>query len=145
MVTDGLGMSKGTKWPEAAWEVTRCISSPINQEIRMRTVRRMAVRMSVMQPYKEAMRDLEPAMEDMNLDVVLEAFEMGYDRDDERYLCQAEAEEIIHPLLGKAYIVGDAPVSVHADAYPDVEAVQTCEAMWCYSAHVVRTVILSHD
>jgi hypothetical protein len=117
-VTDGLGMSKGTKWPEAAWEVTRLISSPINQGIRMRTVvGRVAVRMSVMQPYKEAMRELEPATEHRNLDVVLEAFEMGHDRDDEHHLCQAQAEEIIHPLLVKAYIVGDSPVSVHADAW----------------------------
>ena len=129
MVTDGYGMSSGTQWPEAAWEVMHYISGPINQEIRMRTVGRMAVRMSTMQHYKEAMLDLEPDMEDMNLDVVLEAFEMGYGRDDERYLCQSEAEEIIHPLLEKVYIVGDAPVSVFADACPDVEAVQTCEAI----------------
>ena len=129
MVTDGYGMWRHTKWPDAAWEVMRYLSGPINQEIRMRNVGRMAVRMSVMQKYKEAMIAIEPGMADQNLDVVLEAFEMGYGTDDERFFCQAEAEEIINPLLEKVYIVGDAPVSVLADACPQVEAVQTCEAI----------------
>jgi ABC-type glycerol-3-phosphate transport system substrate-binding protein len=128
MVTDGYGQWSNSKWPDAAWEVMRYLAGPINQEIRMRTVGRMAVRMSAMQHYKEAMLDLEPAMESMNLDVVLEAFEMGYGTDDERFFCQAEAEEIINPLLEKIFIIGDTPVSVLADACPDVEAVQTCEA-----------------
>jgi multiple sugar transport system substrate-binding protein len=129
LVTDGYGMSSGTKWPEAAWEVMSYLAGPINQEIRMRTVGRMAVRMSTMQHYVEAMLDLEPAMEDMNLDVVLEAFEMAYGTDDQRFLCQSEAEEIINPLLEKVYIIGDTPVTALADACPDVEAVQTCEAI----------------
>jgi ABC-type glycerol-3-phosphate transport system substrate-binding protein len=129
MVTDGYGMWSNSKWPDAAWEVMRYLSGPINQEIRMRNVGRMAVRMSVMEKYKEAMLDMEPSMADMNLDVVPEAFEMGYGRDDERFLCQAEAEEIINPLLEKVFIIGDTPVSVLADACPDVEAVQTCEAI----------------
>jgi hypothetical protein len=85
--------------------------------------------MSTMQHYVEAMLDLEPAMEDMNLDVVLEAFEMAYGTDDQRFLCQSEAEEIINPLLEKVYIIGDTPVTALADACPDVEAVQTCEAI----------------
>jgi ABC-type glycerol-3-phosphate transport system substrate-binding protein len=129
LVTDGYGMSSGTRWPDAAWEVMSYLAGPINQEIRMRTVGRMAVRMSTMQHYKEAMIDLEPSMADMNLDVVLEGFEMGYGTDDQRFLCQAEAEEIINPLLERVYIIGDTPVSVLADACPEVEAVQTCEAM----------------
>jgi len=129
LVTDGYGMWSGGKWPDAAWEVMRYLSGPINQEIRMRNVGRMAVRMSSNQYYKEAMIDIEPSMADMNLDVVLEAFEMAYGTDDERFLCQAEAEEVINPLLEKVYIIGDTPVSVLADACPDVEAVQTCEAM----------------
>jgi len=77
MVTDGYGMWSGTKWLDAAWEVMQYLSGPTNQEIRMRNVGRMAVRMSVMQHYKEAMIEIEPSMADMNLDVVLEAFEMG--------------------------------------------------------------------
>jgi ABC-type glycerol-3-phosphate transport system substrate-binding protein len=128
LVTDGYGMSAGTQWPEAAWEVMHYLSGPINQEIRMRTVGRMAVRMSTMQHYEEAMLDLEPSMADMNLPVVIEAFEMAYGTDDQRFLCQAEAEEVINPLLEKVFIIGDTPVSELADACPDVEAVQTCEA-----------------
>jgi ABC-type glycerol-3-phosphate transport system substrate-binding protein len=128
-VTDGYGMWSGGKWLDATWEVMRYLAGPVNQEIRMRNVGRMAVRMSVMEHYKEAMIDIEPSMADMSLDVVLEAFEMGYGRDDERFFCQAEAEEIINPLLEKVYIIGDTPVSVLADACADVEAVQTCEAI----------------
>jgi len=129
LVTDGYGQWSRGKWPEASWEVMRWLSGPVNQEIRMRTVGRMAVRMSTMQHYEEAMIDLEPSMADMNLPVVLEAFEMGYGTDDERFFCQAEAEEVINPALEKVFIIGDTPVSALADACADVEAVQTCEAM----------------
>lgn len=82
----------------------------------------MAVRMSTMQKYKEAMIDLEPSMANMNVDVVLEAFEMAYGTDDERFFCQAEAEEIINPLLKKVFIIGDSQVTILADACPEVEA-----------------------
>jgi len=129
MVTDGFGQWSGSQFPDATWEVMRYLSGPIFQEIRMRNVGRMAVRMSSMEHYKEAMIELEPAMADTNLDVVSEAFAMGYGRDDERFLCQAEAEEIINPLLEKIFIVGDSPVSILADASSQVEAAQTCEAI----------------
>ena len=129
MVTDGYGMWSRSKWPDAAWEVMRYLSGPVNQEIRMRNVGRMAVRMSSMAHYKGAMIDIEPSMADMSLDVVLEAFEMACGKDDERFLCEAEAEEVINPLLEKVYIIGDTPVSVLADACPAVEASQTCEPM----------------
>ena len=65
-----------------------------------------------------------------NLHIPLEAFEMGYGKDDERFFCQAEAEEIINPLLEKLYMIegGDSP-SILADACAEVEAAQTCEAI----------------
>jgi ABC-type glycerol-3-phosphate transport system substrate-binding protein len=128
-VTDGYGAWKLTKFPEATWEVMEYLAGPVNQEIRMRTVGRMPVRTSVMRAYKEAMIAKEPSMATMNLDVVPEAFAMGYGRDDERFLCQAEAEEIINPILEKIFIIGDTPVTAAADACPQVEAVQTCEVM----------------
>jgi ABC-type glycerol-3-phosphate transport system substrate-binding protein len=128
MVTDGFGMWSGTKWPDAAWEVDYFLAGPVFQEIRMRHVGRMACRMSSMQHYEEAMVNIEPSMADMNLPVVNEAFAMGYGRDDERFFCQSEAEEIINPLLEKVFIIGDTPVSVLADACAEVEASQTCEA-----------------
>lgn len=129
LVTDGYGMWSHSKYLDAAWEVMQYLSGPVNQEIRMRGVGRAAVRMSTMKYYKEAMIEMEPSMVDMNLDVVLEAFEMAYGTDDERFLCQAEAEEIINPALEKVFIIGDTPVSLLADICPEVEAVQTCEAM----------------
>jgi hypothetical protein len=128
LVTDGFGMWSGTKWPDAAWECMQFLSGPVYQEMRMRSSGRIAVRMSTMAHYKEAWaEELGPLMEDYNLDTVLEGLEMAYGRDDERYVCQAEAEEIINPLLEMIYVVGDTPVSVLADACPDIEAVQTCD------------------
>jgi hypothetical protein len=127
MVTDGFGMWSGTKWPDAAWEVDKFLAEPTFQEIRMRASGGMAVRMSAMVYYEEAMVNLEPSCADMSLYKVMEAFEMGYGRDDERYFCQSEAEEIINPLLEKIFIVGGTPVSVLADACPEINASQTCE------------------
>jgi ABC-type glycerol-3-phosphate transport system substrate-binding protein len=128
-VTDGYGMWKNTKFPDAAWEVMMYLAGPINQEIRMRTCLQEPVRYSTLKMYKEAVASLVPSMAKMSLDTVAEAFEMGYGHDDERYLCQAEAEEVINPLLEKVYVVGDTPVSVLADGCPQVEAAQTCEKL----------------
>jgi multiple sugar transport system substrate-binding protein len=128
LVTDGFGMWSGTKWPDAAWECMQFLSGPVYQEMRMRATCRIAVRMSAMAHYKEAWADkVGGLMENYNLDTVIEALEMGYGRDDERFVCQAEAEEIINPLLEAVFVVGDTPVSVFADACADVDAVQTCD------------------
>jgi multiple sugar transport system substrate-binding protein len=129
MVTDGFGMWSGTKWPDAAWEVDYFLAGPVFQEIRLRHTGRMSCRMSSQQYFEEAIVALEPSMADLNIHVVNEAFEMGYGRDDERFFCQSEAEEIINPLLEKIYIIGDTPVSVLADVCADVEAVQDCAVM----------------
>jgi hypothetical protein len=69
-----------------------------------------------------------------NLDVPEEAFEMGYGRDDERFLCQAEAEEIINPALEKVFVVADSPVSLLADIVPQVNAAQECNLAAEYRA-----------
>jgi ABC-type glycerol-3-phosphate transport system substrate-binding protein len=129
MVTDGFGMWKFTKWPDAAWECMRFLSGSVYQELRMRAGGALPVLMSTAQLWAEAVRELNPAADRTSLHVPLEAFEMGYGRDDERFLCQSEAEEIINPLLEKIYIVGDTPVSVLADACAEVEASQDCAVM----------------
>jgi hypothetical protein len=128
MVTDGFGMWKFTKWPDAAWEVDKFLGGPIYQELRLRGNGRIVCRMSAMAHYKEAWADIVgPLMEDYNLDVVMEGLEMGYGRDDERFICQSEAEEVINPLLERVFVVGNSPVSIFADACPEIEAAMECD------------------
>jgi len=127
LVTDGEGLWSGTKWPDAAWEVMKFLSGPVLQELWCRAGGVLPVRMSVVRKWPDIMVETVPNSEGANLNVPIDAFEMGYGRDDERFQCQAEAEEIINPLLEKVFVVGDAPVSVLADACPQVEAAQTCE------------------
>jgi hypothetical protein len=105
----------------------RLLSGPVFQEVWMRTGGRIAVRMSTMQRHKEAWLELvgTPA-EDHDLDGVLETLEVADERDDERYVCQSEAEEIIGPILERVYIRDDTTVSVLADTYPHVQAAQEC-------------------
>jgi hypothetical protein len=105
------------------------LSGPINQEIRQRVTGRMATRTSVVEKWPQQVVEMDARMEGRSLQVVLEGFEMGYGRDDERFFCQAEAEEVINPLLEKVFVIGDTPVAAFADACPQVEAVQTCEAI----------------
>jgi multiple sugar transport system substrate-binding protein len=129
LVTDGYGMWSGGQFQDAAWEVMKWLSDKVNQDIRQRVTGQTATRMSVVARWPEQVIELDPEMEVMNLHIPLEAFEMGYGKDDERYFCQAEAEEVINPLLEKVYTVGDSPVSILADACSQVEAAQTCEAI----------------
>jgi len=112
---------------EAAEKSAARFSELRDDEVHQVTTGQMAARMSVVEKWPEQIVELDPNMEGWNLDVVLEAFEMGYGRDDEHFFCQAE--EIINPLLEKAFIVDNAPVSILADACLEVEAVQTCEAI----------------
>jgi multiple sugar transport system substrate-binding protein len=126
LVSDGEGMWAGTRWPEAAWEVDKYLAEPKAQEHWCRAGGVLPVRMSVVRKWPEIMVEGAPWSEGMNLHVPEEAFEMGYGRDDERFLCQAEAEEYINPLLEKVMVVGTAPVSVLADVCADVESVQQC-------------------
>jgi len=129
LVTDGYGLWSGSHYPDAAWEVMKYVSDDINQEIRQRITGQFSTRLAVVRKWPQQVVELTPCMEGMNLDVGVEALEMGYGTDDERFFCQAEAEEIINPLLEKVYVVGDAPVSILADACPQVEAAMTCEAI----------------
>jgi ABC-type glycerol-3-phosphate transport system substrate-binding protein len=130
LVTDGYGMWAGGQFQDAAWEVMKYLSDNINQDIRQRVTGQTATRMSVVAKWPEQVVEIDPGMAATNLHIPLEAFEMGYGKDDERFFCQAEAEEVLNPLLEKVYIVdGGAPVSILADACPQVEAVQTCEAI----------------
>ena len=86
--------------------------------------------MNVVAKWPEEVVEIDPGMAETNLHIPLEAFEMGYGKDDERYFCQAEAEEILNPLLELLFMIegGDDP-QILADACPAVEAAQTCEAI----------------
>jgi ABC-type glycerol-3-phosphate transport system substrate-binding protein len=130
LVTDGYGMWSGGQYQDAAWEVMKYLSGPINQDIRQSVTGQTATRMSVVAKWPDEVVELDAAMANTNLHIPEEAFAMGYGKDDERFFCQAEAEEIINPLLEKVFLVEDgAPVSILADACPQVEAAQTCEAI----------------
>jgi ABC-type glycerol-3-phosphate transport system substrate-binding protein len=129
LVTDGYGLWLGSRSQDAAWEVMRYLAGPINQDIRQAVTGQTATLMSVVAKWPEQVVELDAKMADTNLHIPLEAFEMGYGKDDERFFCQAEAEEILNPLLQKVYMIGDSPVSILADACPEVEAAQTCEAI----------------
>jgi ABC-type glycerol-3-phosphate transport system substrate-binding protein len=129
LVTDGYGMWSGGQFQDAAWEVMKYLSDDINQDIRQRVTGQTATRTAVVARWPEQVSELVPTMADMNLQVVLDAYEMAYGTDDERFFCQSEAEEIINPLLEKVYIIGDSPASILGDACAEVEAAQTCEAI----------------
>ena len=129
LVSDGEGLWSGTKWPDAAWEVMKFLSGPTLQELWCRAGGVLPVRMSVVEKWPEIMVEFEPSCEYANLYIPLEAFEMGYGRDDERFACQAEAEEYINPALEKVFVTGGTPTSYLADICPQVEAAQECEVL----------------
>ncbi len=124
ITTDGWMVWRETKYPDAAWEFMKWITGPIHQKIQTETFGLIPANRKIAYEWPKILRGMFPRLEKVNMEVVPQALDMGYATDDERFLMQFEAEEIINPLLEKVYITGGTPVSVLADACAKVEAAQ---------------------
>jgi hypothetical protein len=84
--------------------------------------------LSVQEDYKKILRQQWPSLEKVDLDVALEAQRMGYPRDDERFVEQVKAIDIIQPALDAVLRDGTQPVSVFQEVCRQVTATQPRKA-----------------
>ena len=119
-------MYRGTKYPDAAWEFTKYLVGEEFALMRTREQNSVPSNAKVIPQWSQILRDVYPKFEGVNLEVVEEAMAMGYAQDEERMLCHFDFEMAARPLFQKVFDLGDGPVSLLADAVPEIEAKQTC-------------------
>ncbi|MGH2350262.1 MAG: extracellular solute-binding protein, partial [Chloroflexota bacterium] len=122
--TDGWGMWKGTKNKQATWEVLWYLAGPAFQRTNVVYSGQMPVRFSVQEDYKRILRQQWPTLEQVDLDVALEAQKLGYPRDNENFTDQQRAMELIDPALDRVFDEGTEPVRVFVDLCQQVSANQ---------------------
>ena len=129
--TNGYAIYKGAEERDAlepTWRVMQFLVSPDFQRAMLAAESRTIVpaRLSAVPDFIDSLRGQAPALENVNLEVILDALQEGYPKaiDPETFKNHAAAAEIINPALEKIYIVGDAPVSLLADLTADINATQ---------------------
>jgi multiple sugar transport system substrate-binding protein len=122
--TDGWGMWHGSRNKAAAWEVMWYLAGPTYQRINVIYQGQMPVRMSVQEDYKQILRQQWPSLQEVDLDVAIEAQRMGYPRDNENFADQQKAAELIEPALVRVFHDGTEPVRTFIDLCQQVTATQ---------------------
>jgi hypothetical protein len=100
------------------------MASPAFQQIQAQYQSQLPVRLSVQEEYKRILRQQWPTLEKVDLDVALEAQKLGYPRDNENFVDQQKAAELIDPALKQVLVDGTAPVTLLQDVCRQVDATQ---------------------
>lgn len=116
---------RGSK--DAAWTLMRFLAGPEYQRMMLQAKSRAIVpaRKSVMPEYVKTMRNQEPRLDGVRLELVQEAIDMGYHHasEPESFQNQPAALDALRPFLGQIFDQGQ-PVSVLREAARAVEQSQ---------------------
>jgi multiple sugar transport system substrate-binding protein len=119
---DGWAIWEGTKHPDAAWEFMTVLAGKDFQMLISEAWGGIPNRLSLLPGWKDQVLKGFPMLENVNLNVVLEALEEGYPLNSEQFKKQAESEVLIEAALQKVFVVGDTPVSHFIDVAKEVTA-----------------------
>jgi multiple sugar transport system substrate-binding protein len=122
--TDGFLIWKGTKHPDAAWELLKFLSGRQYQEDQVKRTGLLPVRFSVLEQWESINTNAAPELKDVGLRWAVEALEEGYPGARRTFKNQNAAAELINPALEKVYMVGDTPVSYLGDLDAQIPATQ---------------------
>jgi ABC-type glycerol-3-phosphate transport system substrate-binding protein len=120
---DGWAIWEGTENPDAAWEFMTVLTGKEFQMLISEAWGGIPNRLSLLPGWKSQVLKGFPMLENVNLDVVLEALEEGYPLNSEQFKKQAESGVLIEAALQKVFVVGDTPVSHFIDVAKEVTAV----------------------
>jgi multiple sugar transport system substrate-binding protein len=118
--TDGFVMWKGSKAPDASWELMKFLAGPDYQINQVNSTGLLPIRTSVLDKWKEICLQKFPELADVNLDVGPQAMKMGYPGNRVLFKKDAEARQLVVPALEKVYIVGGTPVTYFKDVAKQV-------------------------
>jgi len=109
--TDGYAIWKQTPHSDEAWTLMQYLSGEDYQLTRVETTGRIPVRTSVLAKWKDICIKQHPDLEQVNLDIALQAMQMGYPGNRNWYKNNTAAQELIVPALQKVFDVGQTPVT----------------------------------
>ncbi len=121
---DGYAIWKGTKSPDAAWELVKYLSSKEYQLYLTQTTGYLPSRYSALDDWKKICVDKYPELAEANLDVGRQAMEQGYPSNAPLFKKDGEAQAILTPALEKLFVVGSTPVTYMKDIAQQVTTKQ---------------------
>jgi ABC-type glycerol-3-phosphate transport system substrate-binding protein len=124
LTTDGYMVWRETPNPEATWELMKWITGADWQGMRLEVTGQIPGYRPLVYEYPRLVRERWPRLDEVNMEVIPEALDMGYGSDDERFLKHMEAREILEPAGEQVFVVGEAPVSRLGEICSEIEAVQ---------------------
>jgi len=120
--TDGFAIWKGTKNPDAAWELVKYLSGTEFQLYLTQITGYFPSRTSATAGWKKALTDKYPELADANLDVIPQSLNQGYPSERTLFKKDAEYRQIVTPALQKVFLTGGAPASSFKDVAAQVTA-----------------------
>jgi hypothetical protein len=84
----------------------------------------MPARKSILKEWPAILREKWPVLEPVNLEICVEAFDMGYLSPSEQFRYQADAEPIITAALERIWQTGDAGVEILDEVCQEVNKSQ---------------------
>ena len=109
--TDGTALWKGSKHRDEAWELMKWVAGPEYQLAIVKATGRVPVRHSVLEKWVDIAVQTRPHLKNANLNVAIEAMQMGYPGGREFFKDNNAAQEIIVPALEKLFVTGGTPVT----------------------------------
>jgi multiple sugar transport system substrate-binding protein len=123
--TDGFGIYKGTRFPQASWELMKFL---ISREYGLAMARAnflQPARASLVQDWVELVRQEFPEKsQDMDIAVFAEGHVQGYSVVAEIFPNMVEAKQLIYTAWDQIFLLGEQPVDIMVDISRQVEELQ---------------------
>jgi len=108
----------------ASWKFMRFLNSPFFQRLMVYQDGVVPARWSINKEWPGILRQQWPELEPVTLEVVTDAFEMGYLTPSEQFRYQADAQPIVQAALERIWQVGDAGVEILDEVCAEVNRAQ---------------------
>jgi multiple sugar transport system substrate-binding protein len=123
--TDGFAIYAGTKYPEAAWELVKFLTSPDYGRAMAQAHFLQPARASLVNEWAGFVREQYPAKsQDMDLAVFAEGQLMGYSVTAEIFAHMTEARRLAQAAWTRIFTLGQAQVDLIKGVSAQIEAVQ---------------------
>jgi multiple sugar transport system substrate-binding protein len=123
--TDGFGIYKGTRYPQASWELMKFLISDDYGKAMAKANFLQPARASLVQDWIGYIRQEFPAKtEEMDIAVFAEGHIQGYSVVAEIFPNMVEAKRLVYSAWDQIFLLGEQPVSLMKDTAQQVEEAQ---------------------
>lgn len=116
--------NRGEAQVEAAWLFTKFMNGPFFQRPNMEQTGELPGRKSLIPEYVDVVKRKFPGTENVDVDMVIRAFDMGYMVPGENFRYQAEVAPIVNAAMQKLCEVGDAGPDILDQVCAEVDATE---------------------